>query len=125
MSFIYKSLSLNKLSLSVLILIIFSALLFFISFPALSKANIKITNKHNADGFAQVQIKNETAKELACWVAIDGFKQKFRLLPTGSSQWFTANDKRYSYANFSTWCDNIEFYPQYKNYRNGGTAFGS
>lgn len=95
-------------------------LLVFPSFNALSKANIKVINRHNADGFAQTQIKNETTKELACWVAIDGFKQKFRLLPATTSKWFTANDKRYSYANFSTWCDNIAFYPRYKNYRIAG-----
>ncbi|MDG1751177.1 MAG: hypothetical protein P8I03_05885 [Thalassotalea sp.] len=124
MNFTFTSVQLSKLNLSTTFLILFIALLVFSSFTALSKAKIEVINGHNAEGFARTQIKNETTKELACWVAIDGFKQKFRLPPASTSRWFTANDKRYSYANFSTWCDNIEFYPEYKNYRNGGKAFG-
>jgi hypothetical protein len=124
MNFTYKSREIGQLNLSTLILISLTTLLICSSFSALSKARIEVINGHNVDGFAQTQIKNETTKELACWVAIDGFKQKFRLPPASTSRWFTANDKRYSYANFSTWCDNIEFYPEYKNYRNGGRAFG-
>lgn len=124
MNFIFKLPQLTQLKLSPVFLILFSILLVFPSFSVFSKANITVLNRNNAEGFAQAQIKNETTKELACWVAIDGFKQKFRLPPTSTSRWFTANDKRYSYANFSTWCDNIEFYPEYKNYRNGGKAFG-
>ncbi|MDO6446766.1 hypothetical protein Q4493_13360 [Colwellia sp. 1_MG-2023] len=122
MSFIDKTIKVNEIKLSSLILIFISIVPMFYSFSALSQAKITVNNSHNAEGFARTQIKNETTKELACWVAIDGFKSKFRLPPAATSRWFTANDKRYSYTNFSTWCDNIEYYPQYKNYSIGGQS---
>lgn len=123
MSYIDIMINFYQRQLSSLILIFISILLMFCSFPALSQAKIQVINGHNVEGFARTQVKNETTKELACWVAIDGFKAKFRLPPAATSRWFTANDKRYSYTNFSTWCDNIEFYPQYKNYSIGGKGF--
>lgn len=89
------------------------------SFYVYSKPRTKVTFGHSLNGFARVQIKNETPKDLACWVAIDGFKKKFRLPALTSSQWVTANDKRYTYANFSTWCDYIDLHPQYRRYNQG------
>ncbi|MDT0604386.1 hypothetical protein [Thalassotalea castellviae] len=124
MIFTFNSVQKNKIGLSSVIMTLLSFLCFFYAISAFSQARIKVINGHNAEGFARTQIKNETTKELACWVAIDGFKAKFRLPPAATSRWFTANDTRYSYANFSSWCDNIEFHPQYKNYPNGGQVFG-
>ncbi|WP_286234141.1 hypothetical protein [Thalassotalea sediminis] len=66
-----------------------------------------------------MQVKNESNRELACWVAIDGFKKKFRLPQFTTSQWITVYDKRYNYQNFSTWCDYIERYPEYRQYNRG------
>lgn len=71
------------------------------------------------NGFVKAKIKNETFEELACYIAIDGYKKKFRLSGQMESQWVVATDKRFSYINFSTWCDSIEFYPQYKQYKLG------
>lgn len=124
MNFINILEQINKLKLLSLFIFLLSFSLLLVSFSSFSKPKITILHGNNLEGFARTQVKNETSKELACWVAIDGFKQKFRLPPATTSQWFTANDKRFTYSNFSTWCDFIEFYPKYKNYRVGGKEFG-
>jgi hypothetical protein len=69
------------------------------------------------DGFSRVKIKNNTTENLACYVAINGFKVKFRLLALRESKWYTATDKRFSYRSFSTWCDYLDFYPEYLKYK--------
>ncbi|WP_206486014.1 hypothetical protein [Thalassotalea sp. G2M2-11] len=97
---------------------------FFVSFSAWSKPKTQVFYNYTIEGFAQVQIQNKSGKELACWIAIDGFKKKFRLPPATTSQWLTASDKRYDYTSFSTWCDYIELYPQYRKYPTGGDVLG-
>ncbi len=99
--------------------IIFTLSLVIASFSAVSKPKTKVTYGYSPEGYAQVQIQNESAKQLACWVAINGFKKKFRLSPATTSQWIKASDKSFDYTSFSTWCDDIEFYPRYKNYAHG------
>ncbi|XQW85091.1 hypothetical protein ACOYR1_18505 [Thalassotalea piscium] len=89
------------------------------TFSVESKPKTTTLFNKTSEGFIQAKIKNETIKELACYIAIDGFKKKFRLAGQMESQWVTATDKRFSYTNFSTWCDAVEFYPQYKKYKLG------
>ncbi len=88
-------------------------------FEAQALAKTRTTYGYSKNGFIQMKIKNETTKELACWIGINGFKRKFRLPAIAESQWVTANDKRFNYKNFSTWCDFIELHPEYKKYSQG------
>jgi hypothetical protein len=78
---------------------------------------ITVTFGESSNGFSQVKIKNETEESLACFVAIDGYKAKFRLRMRSTSRWITTTDTRYTYRNFSTWCDYLEVYPNYKAYQ--------
>ena len=78
---------------------------------------INIVHERNAQNFARVRITNETREELICYVAIDGHKIKFRLPPVNSSKWYKATDTRFNASHFSTWCDYIDLYPQYKKKR--------
>ncbi len=105
-------------SISIRLILLFSCFL-FTSFPAVSKPKFAINYSYSLDGFVRIQIKNDTIIELACWVAIDGFKKKFRLPPYALSQWISANDKRFTYTSFSTWCDYLELHPEYKDYNRG------
>ena len=66
--------------------------------------------------FARIKIKNETFEPLACYVAIDGHKVKFKLQGQSSSRWISATDKRFNYQNFSSWCDYLELHPNYQAY---------
>lgn len=91
----------------------------FFSLSVSAKSNIKPIFGYSLEGFPRMQIKNQSNQELACWVAIDGFKKKFRLPQFTTSQWITVYDKRYNYQNFSTWCDNIEHHPEYRQYNRG------
>ena len=89
------------------------------SFYAFARPKINTIYGYSLDGFVRVKIKNQTTQALACWVAIDGFKLKFRLPALTESQWYTSKDKRYTYANFSTWCDYINLYHEYEKYNRG------
>ncbi|GAA5136206.1 hypothetical protein [Thalassotalea piscium] len=100
-----------------LIPLILSSLL--ISLTAESKPKTVTLYAKTPKGFIKAKIKNETFEELACYIAIDGHKKKFRLLGQTESQWFTATDKHFNHTNFSTWCDYIDLYPQYKKYKQG------
>ncbi len=94
-----------------------SVLLLIFSPLSWGKPKITVTFDKLATGFTQVKIRNDTFESLACYVAIDGFKEKFQLRAKSSSPWITATDKRYNYQNFSTWCDYLETHPSYRNYR--------
>lgn len=72
---------------------------------------------YNADGFIRVKVTNETTRELACYVAIDGRSIKFVLPPRGASRWYRATDKRFTAKSFSIWCDYLEFHPAYQRYK--------
>lgn len=96
----------------------FYCLVFILISPvifALPKTNISFNR--DAEGFMRAQIKNETLEQLACYVAIDGYKRKFQLRPRSTSRWFTATDKRFDYTAFKTWCDYLELHPQYQKYQ--------
>ncbi|WP_147302737.1 hypothetical protein [Thalassotalea euphylliae] len=72
---------------------------------------------YNADGFVRVKVTNETTRELACYVAIDGRSIRFVLPPRGASRWYRATDKRFTAKSFSIWCDYLEFHPAYQRYK--------
>jgi len=91
--------------------------LFFVTNTLAKNTHVEIKHSYTIDGYAQIKVLNNIKKELACYVAIDGHKSKFRLPPLKASQWHKATSKRYDHTNFSTWCDLIEFYPQYKKYK--------
>ena len=91
-------------------------LLCFITF-AHAKPKITVTTNYGLDNFARIKIINETNNKLACYVAIDGFKIKFRLQPKRASRWFKASDTRFKPSSFSYWCDYLELYPKYKKYK--------
>ncbi len=91
---------------------------FFITFTCYALPKITVLKRIDINNFVEVQVANETLKELACFVAIDGHKRKFRLPPRITSQWYKATDVRYKHTDFRVWCDYIEFHPQYKNYNN-------
>jgi hypothetical protein len=98
------------------IIIFFTAFIFSITSIVHAKPKTKTMYGHNADGFAQVKIKNNTTESLACYIAIDGYKIKFRLPALRQSKWYTATDKGFSYSNFSTWCGFLSLHPEYAKY---------
>ncbi|WDE08084.1 hypothetical protein SG34_000480 [Thalassomonas viridans] len=94
--------------------------IFVISLPSFelnAMPKIKITHDRNTQNYARVQVSNETREELLCYVAIDGYKIRFRLQPLNSSKWYKATDTRFNASHFSIWCDYMELYPQYQNKR--------
>ena len=96
-----------KINISLLLLI---ALL---SIDAFAMPLITIKHDRNRVGLARVQIMNETLRTLACYVAIDGHKIKFKLTARQNSRWYKATDVRFNHTHFSTWCDYIELHPEY------------
>ena len=82
-----------------------------------AKPQITVHKSLDTKHFAQVKITNETIEELACYVAIDGQKVKFRLLPHRTTRWFKATDTRFPLNAISTWCDYIELYPNFKKFK--------
>jgi len=100
-----------------IILIVIAAFTFLITDAAQAKPKTKTTYGKSLDGFARVKIKNNTTQNLACYIAINGYKVKFRLPSLRESKWYTATDKRFSYRNFSTWCDYLALHPEYLKYK--------
>ena len=82
-----------------------------------AKPKITVENGFDINNHAQIKVTNGTIEELACYVAIDGQKIRFRLLAYRSSRWFKATDPRYNHSTFSSWCDYIELYPNFKKFR--------
>ncbi|MEI6894046.1 MAG: hypothetical protein V5789_05335 [Colwellia sp.] len=75
----------------------------------------KINIKHqDINGFAQVQVSNDTAERLICYVAIDGHKLLFYLNAMENSMWYTATDTRFNHTSFSIWCDYLALHPKYQ-----------
>jgi hypothetical protein len=101
---------------NLLTIIFLAVFVLFVTNMAQAKTKTKTIYGRNLDGFTQVKVKNNTTESLACFVAIDGFKVKFRLPAFRQSKWYTASDKRFSYKNFSTWCDFLTLYPEYSKY---------
>lgn len=104
----------NKLTIYlILFLVLISAL------AVEARPRIKTVFGKSLEGFTRVKIINEIPEELACYVAIDGRKIKFRLPPLNQSQWYKATDKRFTHKNFSIWCDYIDLHPEFKQYSRG------
>lgn len=103
----------TKLSLTYCIIIL---LLGSFSFDTLALPKVRIDHGKNPQGIPRVSIYNETSLTLACYVAIDGYKKKFVLQPFNSSRWYSATSNLYNHSHFSTWCDSLEFHPEYKKY---------
>ena len=88
----------------------------FFSTISVAKPHIYVEHGHTLNGFAKVRVSSEEAEMLACYVAIDGYKIKFKLMARQSSQWYQATDKRFNHTNISTWCDYLSKHPEYNNY---------
>ncbi len=95
---------------------LFFGLIFSTNIQAKS-TNVEIRRTYSTDGYAQVKVVNNIKEQLACYVAIDGHKSKFRLPSLKASRWYKATSKHYDHTSFSVWCDLLEFYPQYKKYK--------
>ena len=91
--------------------------LIFIAEPAAAMPDIDVEYGKTLDGFARVRVVNNTPRNLACYVGIDGYKIKFVLGALKPSIWYKATDKRFNYTNFTTWCDYLELYPQFQKYQ--------
>ncbi len=100
-----------------IILLLITAFIFLSTHVAQARPKTKTIYGHNLEGFARVKIKNNTTESLACYVAINGFKVKFRLAALRESKWYTATDKGFSYRNFSTWCGYLAEHPEYLKYK--------
>jgi len=81
----------------------FFLLIFSLSTTATPKITIK--HKRSADNFAEIQITNDTTEKLLCYIAIDGYKIRFKLKSRQKSKWYKATDTRFNYQNFSVKCD--------------------
>ena len=83
------------------------------------QAQGKISTRHdrNLAGFARIKVINETDKVLACYVAIDGRKIRFRLDRYRASPWYKATDIRFNHRSFNTWCDYANLWPDYEVYK--------
>ena len=89
-------------------------ILFIFSTSVNAMPKILVQHQRNTENLAEIQITNQTDKALLCYVAIDGYKQRFKLQARQPSQWYRATDPRFNYHNFSTWCDYLSLYPQYQ-----------
>lgn len=91
--------------------------LLFSSSPLLAAPEVETVFERNLDKLLRAKVINKTKKELACFLAIDGYKIRFRLPPFQQSKWYKATDPRFTYTSFKTWCDYIEHHPRYKKYK--------
>lgn len=94
-----------------IIKVLFYFICVVISTSAIAQPKVTVQHQRSIDNLAEIQISNQTSKELICYVAIDGYKLYFRLLPNQPSQWYKATDTRFNYTNFSTWCDYLSLHP--------------
>ncbi len=90
-----------------LIILVFSA-------SVVARPKISVQHKRNAENLAEVQVTNQTAKALICYVAIDGYKIFFRLQPRQPSKWYKATDPRFNHKHFSVWCDPLSLHPEHQ-----------
>ena len=96
---------------------IYVILLILLFVPAYAYGpNIETIFGTTNEQYIRAKITNKTNQELACYLAIDGYKIKFRLPPFQSSKWYKATDRRFTYKDFSTWCDYIKYHPEFKRY---------
>lgn len=95
----------------------FAACFGLTSFMSQATPNIETVFDKNNEQFARAKVINKTNRELACYLAIDGYKIRFRLPAFQHSQWYKATDRRFNHKDFSTWCDYIEQHPEFKKYK--------
>jgi hypothetical protein len=94
-----------------------TVILLFVALHTEAKPHTSTVYSKSLDGHVRVKILNEMTRTLACYVAIDGYKIKFRLTPMHVSKWHSATNKAHKYSDFSTWCGYIEQYPAYLEYK--------
>jgi len=115
--FLALKINYEKFMKNSLIIIVIAAFILLITNNVHAKPKTKTIYGRSLDGFPRVKIKNNTTESLACYVAVDGYKVKFRLQALRESKWYTATDKRFNYRNFSTWCDFLTLHPEYLKYK--------
>ena len=76
---------------------------------ALAGPRISVEYGMDRQKFVKIKVKNETRRTLACYVAINGIKKKFKLTALAKSRWYRATDERFNYTDFSVFCDYIEY----------------
>lgn len=107
----------NMQNINYLMCKIFLILFGIISFATHALPKIHVEHRTNGQDIPSVKVTNKTALTLACYVAVDGYKKRFILQPYNASSWFSATDNSYNHTQFSTWCDSLEFHPEYEKYR--------
>lgn len=100
-----------------IIVYILCYLLLSLSPTVQAKPDIYVDNGYTLDGFARSRVKNNTIRDLACTMSIDGYKIKYVLPAKNTSRWYTATKKNYNHTHFSTWCGYLVLYPEYEKYR--------
>ena len=105
--------TLKKLNMTKKFLIIVT-LLMLISHSVSAMPKIRTEFDVTVDNYARIKVYNETLEELICYVAIDGYKIMFKLVPRGQSIWYKATSTRFNYTDFSTWCGFLTDHPQYR-----------
>ena len=92
-------------------------ILLFISLTVSAAPKTLVKHRFTTDSLvrlAEIQVINQTTKDLICYVAIDGHKIMFRLKPRLSSKWYRATHSGFTHSNFSTWCDYLSLHPKYQ-----------
>jgi len=89
-------------------------LLLAFSLTSIAKPKFLVKHQRNAKNLAEIQLINQTAKALICYVAIDGHKIRFRLQPRQPSKWYQATEPSFNHKNFSAWCDYLSLHPEFQ-----------
>jgi hypothetical protein len=105
----------SLLTKTIILKILLSFSVLILATSVFAQPKFRLHHQRDAQNLAQIQVINETIDPLLCYVAIDGYKIYFRLLPRESSIWYKATDTRFNYSNFSTWCDYLSLHPEYMN----------
>jgi len=90
-------------------IILFIPFLMLTSLFSQAMPKITVSNDINQQQFVRIKVKNDTRSVIGCYVAIDGYKKKFKLTALAESKWYKATDRRFKYTDFSVWCDYIEY----------------
>lgn len=89
-------------------------ILLTLSFASLAKPKILVKYQRNVKNFQEIQVVNQTAKQLICYIAVDGHKIRFKLQPRQPSKWYQATDPTFNPQNVSTWCDYLSLHTKYQ-----------
>jgi len=91
------------------------SVLILFSSTVISMPKITVNKRVNQEGYLVVTVKNNTQEPLACYVAINGQKIRFKLISLATSKPYKTTSKAQDHTDISTWCDYLEFHPRYKN----------